>query len=132
MSRRPAAVVAGVCAFALALFGSPWWAVIALVVTGIAWGSVAVARWASRRGWRVRAALVIAPLPLLGLYLVALHFAPACEDWLDGPCEWNRVSDLAVALFCAAVLAAAPALAVLTAWIADALGRTDGRVSRWS
>ena len=132
MTWRPAAVVAGVCAFALSLLGSPWWAAIALVMAAIAWGSVAVARWASRRGRLVRVAIVVAPLVFYGLCLVARHYAPTCEDFLDGPCAWNRVSDLAVALFCAAVLAAAPAVAVLVAWLADPLGRQDGRVSRWS
>lgn len=95
-----------------------WLPIATLILAGVGLGLVARRRalW-----WRVL--VFLAPPATLGLAFAFGSAAPPCADFLDGPCEWNWQSDVAMlALFVVFPLVLIAAVALL---LATAAGRAS-------
>jgi hypothetical protein len=68
-----------------------WLPDLAMLALGIAFG----VRAARRLGPRGRRALYLAPFAVACLTVILVWLSPPCEDFLDGPCEENWVSEAA-------------------------------------
>jgi hypothetical protein len=71
-----------------------WLPLIGLLTIGIALGITA-----RRLGQRGRRTLYLAPFAIAGLTAILIWRSPPCQDFLDGPCEHNWVSETAAMSF---------------------------------